>query len=59
MGQGLVNCYVQQIGQLLTSVHELVFHRSPPHLKAPLHPLKAGDPLLLKVRKRAVTWAAD
>ena len=54
MGQGLYNCYVQ----LLTAMHEFVLHRSPPHLKAPLHPLKAGDWVLLKVWKRAITWAA-
>ena len=32
--------------------------RSPPCLEAPLHLFKAGDPMLLKVWKRAVSWAA-
>ena len=32
--------------------------RSPPCLEAPLHLFKADDPMLLKVWKRAVSWAA-
>jgi len=30
MGQGLANFYIQLTGQLLSAMHEFVFHRSPP-----------------------------
>lgn len=46
---GKIKQYVQQTGQLLTTMHTFVFHGSPPCLQTPLHPFKAGDLVLLKV----------
>ena len=54
----MLKIYRLQIGKLVTAMHEFVFHRSPPHLEASLYPFKAGDWVLLKVWKRAMTWAA-
>ena len=44
-----VKHYVQQLNDVITSMNEFIFYRSPLRLEVPLPPFKARDQVLLKV----------
>lgn len=46
-----VKHYVQQLNDVIISMNEFIFYRSPLHLEVPLDPFKAGGQVLLKVWK--------